>query len=312
MFASSTFSSVPLASAPGLIYDTALVDIASVVDAGSAGVAFSTVFNDVVGGAVQNEGRLVFSNSFVDGTSLAQESASSLLVYGASVIEQAAAARPPGVIGLGFAVGSFSSGAFSGSGDEVTELSGDVFSSNITVAKVFTSSVQVTDRPSVGITLQKSFSDAAATQDLVSSIPEYAGVTQDSASVVDEVSSIPKYGVRVNESTTALSQVPALVSLDCTVVNIALGVEALLTTVEVNSVVAAALRGREFVLAQTIVPVSVVHTVNIADPLLARLQWENIDTLETVNWITVTAADSVDWELIATDSVDWELIKTNL
>jgi hypothetical protein len=289
-----------MSTAPGFVYATGLADTALALDAPSASAVFVANFNDTATGDVQTEGRLVFSNSLVESTSLSQDEVSSLLVYGTAVQEAAIIER---VIpnGLGFSTGGFASGPFSGLGDSVANVSGDVFLANITVLKTFSATAQILDRPFGSIAFSTNTADAVEIQDEVSAVPEYLGIFASTAQAADEVSSIPTYGVRVNETATAVDQTSSLTELICTVFDTASGAELLFTSVEFSASVSDVALGQESIATQIVVNASVAHVVHAIDQMTGRRQWENIDTFDTVNWVTVATADSVDWELIKTN-----------
>ena len=227
--------------------------------------------------------------------------------FSCSVAEQASTTIRRQV-GGGFSAGSMSSGPFSGLGDELAVVSGDLFFAQTTVRSSTTDSASVLDSAlatlqtsnflvveaafgldnSIGnIQFDRSFSDAATQADSILGNPAFSTSFVDAASVAEEVSSILTYNLLFIEAASTADLISATYTINSIVDETALMQDEALTKLVGIATVITSASYTDFVTSRVVFQTNVVTSAQTLDQFSARLQWEPIPTGSSTDWILI-------------------------
>jgi len=227
--------------------------------------------------------------------------------FSCSVAEQASTTIRRQV-GGGFSAGSMSSGPFSGLGDELAVVSGDVISAHTVFVASTPESVSALDRafttaqmsnflvfegasgsddPSGNINFVCTFSDAATQSDFILSNPEFGTSFVDAASGLDVVSSIPTYPATFTDTVTATDVISSLYTVNSTAQEAAVIQDVVPTNIVGNSTVINSASYTDFVTSSVVFQTNVVTSVHTLDQFSARLQWEPVPTDAPTVWTLI-------------------------
>lgn len=226
--------------------------------------------------------------------------------FSCSVAEQASTTIQRQV-GGGFSAGSMSSGPFSGLGDELAVVSGDLFFAQTTVVSSTTESASMLDRiftqgesfivvdegasgsdtPIGNIDFVRTFSDAATQSDFILGNPAFSTSFVDAASGLDVVSSIPTYPATFTDTVTATDVISSLYTVNSTVQDAAVIQDAVPTNIFGNLTVIDSASYTDFATSTVVFRTNVVDSAQTLDQFSARLQWEPVPTDAPTVWTLI-------------------------
>ena len=228
-----------------------------------------------------------------------------------ALISESASARTIRDIGGGFSSGAFSSGPFDALGNITRAVSGDTLFTNIVAQSSVVDVSFVLDAARSVVVFNSAFTDvisgfdkiftqtqvnssvqaSAQVSDSPSAIPEYLASVLNSATVSDLIVGLPEYSGRVFDGASGVEVTSATAYFGARVNEVAIPIDVIFTNFTVNAAVAELIQGVDRPFAQTTVFSFLASSASYSDMVMARLQWEPINT---------NASAVVDWKLINT------------
>jgi len=306
VFANSAFSALPLSTLSGSLFGSSVAEAAAGNDNTSMGFAISLIVAEGLS-ASEQVGTLALLTAFAGENSSLIDALFSTGSYAHTVIDQASVSQLR-YLGGGFSAGSMSSGPYSGLGDDLTVVSGDLFFAQTTVNSATIDSASALDSAfttaqmsdflvveaasgidnSIGnIEFNRSFSDAAIQSDSVLGNPAFSSTVVDAASIAEEVSSILTYNLLFIEAASTADLISATYTVNSTVDETALMQDEALTKLVGIATVITSASYTDFVTSRVIFQTNVVDSVQTLDQFSARLQWEPIPTGSSTDWILI-------------------------
>jgi hypothetical protein len=285
MFGFNAYSEGTVSAASGLIYVSSVSDAAALADQPSGFATFSTIVFDEAStsGAYYMVGETFHT-----------------------VVEQASVSQLR-FLGGGFSSASMSSGPFSGLGDDLVTVSGDLFFAQTTVrgvlaeiligADIIQTRGQYTipvneaasgsDAPIGNIEFVRTFSDAATQADFILGNPAFSSSVVEAGSGTEVMSSIPTYAVSFTDASAMASVVSSLTTVISTVQDTAVIQGVVPTNIVGNSTVINSASYTDFITSSVVFSTNVVTAAHTLDQISVRLQWEPVPTATPTDWTLI-------------------------
>jgi hypothetical protein len=286
VFANSAFSEVPLSTLTGSLFGSSVAEVLALNEQLS---------------------NLASLNPLVSENSSLLDAPFPVGSYAQTVFDQASVSQLR-QLGGGFSAGSISSGPFSGLGDELSVISGDLFFAQATVNSSTTDSASVLDSAfttaqmsdflvveaasgldnSIGnIEFNRTFSDAATQADFILGNPAFSTSVTDAASGIEDVSSIPTYPATFTDAGSMAGVVSSLATVISTAQEAVVIQDVVPTNIVGNSTVINSASYTDFVTSSVVFQTNIVTSVHTLDQFSARLQWEPVPTDSPTVWTLI-------------------------
>jgi hypothetical protein len=285
MFGFNAFSEGTVSAASGLIYSSSVSDAAALADQPSGFATFSTIVFDEAStsGAYYMVGETFHT-----------------------VVEQASVSQLR-FLGGGFSSASMSSGPFSGLGDDLVTVSGDLFLAQTTVSGVLAEiltgadiiqtggqytipvneAASGSDAPIGNIDVLMAFSDGATQADFILGNPAFSSSVVEASSGTEVMSSIPTYAVSFIDAGSMASVVSSLTTVVSTVQDSAVIQGVVPTNIVGNSTVINSASYTDFITSSVVFQTNVVTAAHTLDQISVRLQWEPVPTAAPTDWTLI-------------------------
>jgi hypothetical protein len=285
MFGFNAFSEGTVSAASGLIYSSSVSDAAALADQPSGFATFSTIVFDEAStsGAYYMVGETFHT-----------------------VVEQASVSQLR-FLGGGFSSASMSSGPFSGLGDDLVTVSGDLFLAQTTVSGVLAEiltgadiiqtggqytipvneAASGSDAPIGNIDVLMAFSDGATQADFILGNPAFSSSVVEASSGTEVMSSIPTYAVSFIDAGSMASVVSSLTTVVSTVQDSAVIQGVVPTNIIGNSTVINSASYTDFITSSVVFQTNVVTAAHTLDQISVRLQWEPVPTAAPTDWTLI-------------------------
>jgi hypothetical protein len=305
VFATSAFSALPLSTLSGSLFGSSVAEAAAGNDNTSMGFAISLIVAEGLSTSDQVGSLASFTALTSENPSLV-DALFPVGTYTHTVFDQASVSQLR-YLGGGFSAGAMSSGPYSGLGDELAVVSGDLFLAQTTVSSVLVDSAVAfdtiisqgesfilvgdgasgLDAPLGNINFARTFSDAATQADFIFGNTEFVTSFVDAASGLDIVSSIPTYPATFIDAATADDVISSLYTVNSTASDAAVIQDAVPTNIVGNLTVINSASYTDFATSTVVFQTNVVDSAHTLDQFSARLQWEPVPTDSPTVWTLI-------------------------
>lgn len=285
-YAASSFTALPDGTVTGTAYASSLSDSSTSSDFAASLVVVNSAVSEISAGTDAILALKTVDAQVNEVANAINDLFSSILTYPVSVQEQVKVQRVD-VLGFGFSTGSFASGPFDALGYGIALFPGDTFSTTIVGSYTLSENVTISDPVVANINVPVSFSATSTISDSVGATPEYPASLSESATGSEEFSSISTYLCRIEEIGTASTTESTLAELGSVISELVIGTDTPTSLFVVNAAVSEQVNSLDRPFAQYITSPVAVDMAQAIDTISVRLQWENIDTSETLDWTLI-------------------------